>query len=70
MSRVGRRRFLAATGTLALVGRPVRMVPAADPPTGPGDTVRVGAIGVGWRASLLLEQLPAGATIVALCDVN
>ncbi len=70
LPRAGRRRFLAATGALALLGRPVRMVPAADPPTGPGETVRIGAIGVGGRASLLLEQLPPGATIVALCDVN
>jgi len=43
---------------------------AATTHAGPSDTVRVGAIGVGGRASLLLEQLPEGATIVALCDVN
>ena len=37
---------------------------------GPNEKLRIGAIGVGGRASLLLEQLPEGADIVALCDVN
>ena len=36
--------------------------------TGPNDQIRVGAIGVGGRASLLLQQLPESAKIVALCD--
>ena len=35
---------------------------------GPNDQIRVGAIGVGGRASLLLQQLPESAKIVALCD--
>ena len=71
--RTGRRRFLAlsaaAAGAAALLPRPPA---AAGPPAkaGPSETVRVGAIGVGGRASLLLEQLPEGARIVALCDVN
>lgn len=34
------------------------------------DQITVGAIGVGGRASLLLEQLPESARIVALCDCN
>jgi predicted dehydrogenase len=38
--------------------------------TGPNDRIRVGAIGVGGRASLLLQQLPESAQIVALCDCN
>ena len=62
-----RRVFLAGTGALAgatLLPRPAAAVP------GPNDRIRVGAIGVGGRASLLLEQLPEGAEIVALCDVN
>jgi len=56
----------------ALGSRFVSAAPGAapKPALGPNDTVRVGAIGVGGRASLLLEQLPEGATIVALCDVN
>jgi predicted dehydrogenase len=38
--------------------------------TGVNDQIRVGAIGVGGRASLLLQQLPESAKIVALCDCN
>jgi predicted dehydrogenase len=34
------------------------------------ERIGVGAIGVGHRASLLLEQLPESARIVALCDCN
>ncbi len=43
---------------------------AADGKAGANERIRVGAIGVGNRASLLLEQLPADAQIVALCDCN
>lgn len=32
--------------------------------------IRVGAIGVGGRGSLLLQQLPESAELVALCDCN
>ena len=38
--------------------------------TGANDRIRVGAIGVGGRANLLLQQLPESAQIVALCDCN
>ncbi len=38
--------------------------------TAPSNRIRVGAIGVGGRAKLLLDQLPEGAEIVALCDCN
>ena len=38
--------------------------------TGANDRIRVGAIGVGGRASLLLQQLPESAQIVGLCDCN
>lgn len=34
------------------------------------ERIRIGAIGVGGRASLLLDQLPEDAQIVALCDCN
>jgi predicted dehydrogenase len=54
---------VAAAG-VALLPRVGRSAP------GPNERLRVGAIGVGGRASLLLEQLPEGADIVALCDVN
>ncbi len=65
----GRRRFVAAAavaGTAVALSR--RWSAAAE--TGPGDVVRVGAIGVGNRAGLLLDQLPESARIVALCDCN
>ena len=38
--------------------------------TAPNDRIRVGAIGVGNRASQLLAQLPESAEIVALSDCN
>ena len=74
-SRIGRRRFLggAAAATLALgASAPaVRAAPVRGRGAGNlGETIRIGAIGVGGRASLLLEQLPPEASIVALCDVN
>ena len=37
---------------------------------GANDRIGVGAIGVGHRATLLLDQLPEDARIVALCDCN
>jgi predicted dehydrogenase len=37
---------------------------------GANEQIRVGAIGVGGRASLLLNQLPEDGRIVALCDCN
>jgi hypothetical protein len=42
---------------------------AANRP-GANERIGIGAIGVGSRASLLLEQLPDGGRIVALCDCN
>jgi predicted dehydrogenase len=43
---------------------------AAPAKTGANDRITVGAIGVGGRASLLLQQLPESAQIVALSDCN
>ena len=65
-SRIGRRRFLggAAASTLALgASAPVvRAAPVRGRGAGNlGETIRIGAIGVGGRASLLLEQLPPEA---------
>lgn len=72
-----RRQFLgAATGaTLAagVLGVPLflsRRVLGGPGRTGPSDRIRVGAIGVGGRATLLLQQLPESAEIVALSDCN
>jgi predicted dehydrogenase len=63
-----RRRFLQSAAALSLPAWLPRRVWAAQP--GPNDRIRVGAIGVGNRASLLLEQLPDEAQLVALCDCN
>ena len=51
--------YLVSSGVLAADGKP-----------GANERITVGAIGVGGRASLLLEQLPKDAQIVALCDCN
>ncbi|MFM9195457.1 MAG: Gfo/Idh/MocA family protein [Planctomycetia bacterium] len=65
----GRRDFLttAAVGATSL-SLPWRWSLAAE--TAPSNRIRVGAIGVGNRAKLLLDQLPEGAEIVALSDCN
>jgi hypothetical protein len=67
---IGRRSFLAvsaATGVAALKLPQPRSLAAE---TAPSNRIRVGAIGVGKRAALLLDQLPDGAEIVALSDCN
>ena len=51
--------YLISSSALGQAGRP----PASE-------RITVGAIGIGFRAHLLLEQLPAGGQIVALCDCN
>lgn len=43
---------------------------AEEPRKAPSDRVRVGAIGVGGRGTLLLQQLPESAELVAICDCN
>jgi predicted dehydrogenase len=70
--RHSRRKFLAASAALA-AGAPLivpRRVLAAPGKPGANDRIRVGAIGVGGRATLLLQQLPESAQIVALSDCN
>lgn len=64
---LNRRQWLAGTGLAAGASLLPRVGLSA---TAPSERIRVGAIGVGGRAKLLLEQLPEGADIVALCDVN
>ena len=68
-----RRSFLgaaAATVAAGVVGVSPRTSRQTWAETGVQDQIRVGAIGVGGRASLLLQQLPESAKIVALCDCN
>ncbi len=74
--RPTRRQFLGAAGaTLAAsaIGAPMiipRSALAAPGKPGANDRITVGAIGVGGRATLLLQQLPESAQIVALSDCN
>ncbi len=74
--RPNRRKFLSTTTktlAAATLGAPLiipRSALAAPGRPGANDRIRVGAIGVGGRAKLLLEQLPEGAEIVALSDCN
>jgi predicted dehydrogenase len=64
-----RRDFLVAAAVgAAAVSLPRQRSRATD--TTPSNRIRVGAIGVGNRAKLLLDQLPEGAEIVALSDCN
>jgi predicted dehydrogenase len=72
---LNRRHFLgaAATTVVSALGAPLFVSPRAHAaPSRPGanDRITVGAIGVGGRASLLLQQLPESAQIVALSDCN
>jgi predicted dehydrogenase len=74
-TRFSRRRLLkfAAAGTAGALAVPYFIpsgVLAAGGKPGANERVAVGAIGVGFRASLLLSQLPEDAQIVALCDCN
>ncbi len=72
-STTTRRTFLGTTASLAIAatgGAPLFLPKQSLGQVGPNDQIRVGAIGVGGRASLLLQQLPESAKIVALCDCN
>ena len=74
MNSVSRRQVLkCAAGVAGAFGIPYLIpsgVLAADGKPGANERVTVGAIGVGNRASLLLDQLPKDGQIVALCDCN
>ena len=75
--RIDRRQFigtasaasLAVGATSAPLFVPRRLL-AGSGKTPPSERVRVGAIGVGGRGTLLLQQLPESAELVALCDCN
>jgi predicted dehydrogenase len=75
MRKLSRRQLLqcGAASALGAIATPYVIpsgVLAADGKPGANERVTIGAIGVGGRASLLLDQLPEGARIVALCDCN
>lgn len=69
-----RRRFLSATlsaGAIAIASSQSRtMFASTTHPLTASERIRVGAIGVGGRGSLLLEQLPETAQVVAVADCN
>ncbi len=75
-SRTSRRRFLGTSVTslaAGAFGAPLfvpRSVFGAPGKPRANERITVGAIGVGGRASLLLQQLPESAQIVALSDCN
>ena len=75
MDTFSRRQFLKSGIAGAAVASAVpyfvpRGVLAADGKPGANDRVAVAAIGVGGRATLLLQQLPEDGRIIALCDCN
>ncbi|MHB8861616.1 MAG: Gfo/Idh/MocA family protein [Pirellulaceae bacterium] len=75
MTRTTRRQLLksAAAATVGAIVAPYFLPAGALASRGtPGanDRVTIGAIGVGNRASLLLDQLPPDGQLVALCDCN
>jgi len=69
-----RRDFLtvsASAATAALIAsRSPRSMASTTHPVWASERIRVGTIGVGGRGSLLLEQLPESAQIVAVADCN
>lgn len=70
-----RRDFLASSSLLAAgtaIGSAAmsRLAFGDEKALPPSERVRVGAIGVGGRGSLLLQQLPDAAELVAICDCN
>jgi predicted dehydrogenase len=66
--KLHRRHFIKSVAALSLPAWLPRGARAVQP--GANERIRVGAIGVGNRASLLLDQLPDDAQLVALCDCN
>jgi predicted dehydrogenase len=75
MNRLSRRNLLKR-GAQALAGGiaapcliPAAVLRAGQRP-GANERIGIGAIGVGGRASMLLNQLPDAGRIVALCDCN
>lgn len=72
---IDRRRFMQTGSAIAVVAGPMShpiLLPrrARSEETPASDRIRVGAIGVGGRGTLLLQQLPKSAELVALSDCN
>ena len=67
-----RRQFLVRSGVaVTAAGLATSWMPCSTRAQAPASNrIRVGAIGVGGRGSLLLQQLPESAELVALCDCN
>ncbi len=70
-----RRRFMQSASAIAVAAGPISSPilfprPARSEQTPASDRIRVGAIGVGGRGTLLLQQLPKSAELVALSDCN
>ena len=75
MRSLSRRQLLklGAMGAAVAIAAPSFIpsgVLAAPGKRGANERITIGAIGVGGRASLLLNQVPDGGQIVALCDCN
>jgi predicted dehydrogenase len=75
MNRLSRRELLklGAAGAAGALAAPCFIpsgVLAAPGKPGANERIGIGAIGVGGRASLLLNQVPDNGRIVALCDCN
>lgn len=71
---LNRRKFLSVAGAASslVVAPSTNKLSRASSfhPTWANERIRVGAIGVGGRGSLLIEQLPDSAQIVAVADCN
>lgn len=70
MNRWSRRQVLRCAASVALPSLIPSAVLGADGKPGANERVGIGAIGVGNRATLLLDQLPKDGQIVALADCN
>lgn len=75
VSGLTRRSFLSksvgtATAIAIASSQSSTMLASSNHPVAANERIRVGAIGVGGRGSLLLEQLPETAQIVAVADCN
>jgi len=68
---LSRRKFLSGAARLgaALAAAPALATPAIGA-LGANERIRIGFIGTGHRAKLLMDQMPKDAQIVAVCDAH